>query len=591
MTRVGPDRLLEKAEACLLRQDPRRAAAIAHSILARHPVHARALHIAGLAAASAGDGRAAVRHLSEAARLAPSARSLTDLASVLYSLDCLAEAETCGRRALDIDALHAPAINVLARIEVRRGRDHRACTHLRALGVLRPNDPRVLARLSLAEYAVGNVPEAIRLLRNLIDAGEASALLHSEYVSAHLYDPRQTGESIRRTAREWAERCCVNRPARAVSAARLHTDRKLRIGYLSGDFGATPSRYFVLPVLGRHSRGFEITCYHTRHRDDVYTASFRNCADRWHDCADLDDGEIASRIQADEIDILVDLSGHLRHHRLSVFALRPAPVQVAYPNYLGTTGMPAISHIFTDAWVCPPGFESQYSEQPLPLGAGHIVYEPPPGAPPVGPLPYDELGIVTFGLFQWPGKLNPGVWDAVAAILHASAGSQLLLHYSSAELDEPDSPARLSVESELAKRQIARERLVFRGSVSKDAYLTLLGGVDIALDTFPFNGVTTTCECLLMGVPVTTLAGSTHSSRIGYEILDRVGLGALVASDTDQYVRIATALAADRARLRDMRCQLRPMFYRSSVCNSILLVRELEKVYRLLWQHFVEENR
>jgi predicted O-linked N-acetylglucosamine transferase (SPINDLY family) len=253
--------------------------------------------------------------------------------------------------------------------------------------------------------------------------------------------------------------------------------------------------------------------------------------------------------------------------------------------------MPAIGHIFTDRWVCPPGSESQYSEQAYPLSSGCLVYQPPPEAPPVTALPCDVGGTVTFGLFQWPGKLNPGVWDAVAAVLRACPESRLLIHYSSAELDELDSPARLSVEAELALRQIARERLLFRGSMSKDAYLALLDSVDIALDTFPFNGVTTTCECLLMGVPVVTLAGSTHSCRAGYEILDRVGLAGLAASGPDEYVRVAAGLAADREHLRTLRRRLRPMLRQSSLCNSIPLVRELETAYRCLWQIFVEEHR
>jgi predicted O-linked N-acetylglucosamine transferase (SPINDLY family) len=304
----------------------------------------------------------------------------------------------------------------------------------------------------------------------------------------------------------------------------------------------------------------------------------------------LDDAEIAARIQADEIDILVDVSGHLRQHRLSVFALRPAPVQVCFPNYLGTTGMPAIGHIFTDRWVCPPGAESQYSEHPYVLSRGYLVYQPPPQPPPVTALPCDATGITTFGLFQWPAKLNSGVWDAVAGVLRVCPESRLLFHYASAELDEPDSPARLAVEAELATRRISRERLIFRGSISKDAYLALLGEADIALDTFPFNGVTTTCECLLMGVPVVTLPGSIHSSRVGYEILQRVGLGALAASHPDAYIRIASGLAADRGRLRAMRRELRPMLQHSSLCNAEPLVRELENAYRSLWQLFLEKT-
>jgi predicted O-linked N-acetylglucosamine transferase (SPINDLY family) len=585
---ADPDLLLEQAENLLLRREPTRAAALVRLVLGSYPAHARALHIAGLAAASAGQSRIATEYLCETVRLEPSARALTDLALVLYSIDRLSEAEACCQRALDLNGSYALTLDVLARIEVRRGRDHRACGYLRALAALRPDDRRVLERLSLAEYAVGNIPEAIRLMRRLID-GDVGPQLHSEYVSAHLYDPCQTGESICRAACEWAKRQCILQPPLQVPTARLLSCRKLRIGYVGGEFATTPSRYFVLPLLRLHDRRqFEITCYHTRHRNDVHTEEFRSSADRWRDCAALEDGEIFACIQADEIDILVDISGHLRHHRLSVFGLHPAPVQIAYPNYLGTTGMPTIAYIFTDRWVCPPGAESQYSEQPYLLSSGYLVYQPPLEAPPITALPCDSEGTLTFGLFQWPGKLNKEVWDLVASVLRACPESRLLFHYSTAELDEPDSLARTSVETELTSRHVSSDRVLFRGSVSKDDYLALLGSVDIALDTFPFNGVTTTCECLLMGVPVVTLAGSTHSGRIGYEILDRVGLIDFVASNSEQYVETATDLARDRDRLRVLRHRLRSMLRQSSLCNAIPLVNEIENAYRSVWQLFVE---
>jgi protein O-GlcNAc transferase len=587
-----PD-LLEQVEEFLLAQRPREAAALALSILAVAPDDPRALHLAGLALAITGDPEAAAEYLTRAIDIEPyHAGWSADLAAVLFSAARVDEAEEWGIRALAVDSQCLVAHSLLAVIASRQGRDHRARNHLRALAAQRPGDQKVRARLALAEYAVGDFAETMRLLRELIDSGLANRNLHSEYVSALLYDPAQTRESLRRGFEEWAARSDRAISARAFPPERVRSDRKLRIGYLSGEFAATPSRHFLLPIFRHHDRDrFEITCYHARNLADAHTDRFRELADRWRNCADMSDEVLADRIEADEIDILTDLSGHLRRHRLAVFALQPAPVQVAYPNHPATTGIAAIRYMLTDRWVCPEGSESQYTEEIYRLARGYLVYEPPVEAPAIGGLPCDQVGTTVFGLFQRPAKLNSGVWDAVAGVLTACPNSRLLVHHSSIELDEPDSPAREGVELALAERGIDPARVFYDGWRPLARHLELLGEADIALDTFPYNGATTTCECLWMGVPVVTVIGSSHAARVGYELLDRIGLTDLAATSTEKYVETAVTLAQDGDRLRSLRCRLRDLLRQSTLVDPQPLVREIEGAYQKMWGNFVEENR
>jgi protein O-GlcNAc transferase len=585
------ENLLEQGEQLLLGQRSREASTLAHSILAGMGEDPRALHFAGLAAAVDKDFCRAIECLARAVELEPHCASWwADLATVLFAESRLDEAEQRSLRALALDWNCAVAHDLLAQTAARRAEDFRAHQHIQVLASLRPGDPKVLSRLALAEYAVGNVPEALRHMRKLISQGLASPYLHSEYVSALLYDAGQTRASLRQAFAEWAALFRVRAPHR-VSSRRRRLGRKLRIGYLTGEFAATPSQYFLLPIFRHHDhRRFEITGYHTRDIDDALSAQYCDLFDHWCDCSNMSDEDLAGRIQADEIDILVDLSCHLRCHRLEVFALQPAPVQVSYPNYPASTGVTGVQYIFTDRWICPPGHESQYTEEVHHLSHGYLVYGPPEDAPAVAELPCDHNSDLVFGLFQRPAKLNAGVWDLVAQVVAACSGSKLLVHYSSVELDQPESPARGFVERELTARGIAPARILYRGWLPTEQHLELVGQVDLALDTFPYNGTTTTCECLWMGVPVVTLAGGTHSSRVGYQLLDRAGLADLVASTPEEFQQITVTLAQDRRRLRKLRRSLRDRLRQSTLLNPRPLVREMEAAYLAMWKRYLEEH-
>jgi predicted O-linked N-acetylglucosamine transferase (SPINDLY family) len=592
MPEVGEcEELVDRGEQLLVAGRREEAGGLAHIAVQSGPLNARALHLAGSAAAANGDFAQSAELLNRALAIDSSRAAWhADLATVYFCDNRESEAQAAAYQALVHDARCAVAHRILASTAIGSGRDYRACEHTRALAALCPDRPDIRARLALAEYSVGNVLEVIRLIGASLADGTATSGLHSEYVSALLLDPRQTRETIRLASERWAHDWCPVRARGLPPRERLKRGRRLRIGYVSAGLDSSPTRHFILPVLRNHDRErFEITCYHNRLPEDHHSACIRQLVDRWRNCAKMSYEDLAQCIENDEIDILIDLSGHHRWHRLAVFRLRPAPIQLAFPDYPSTTGIPEMNGILTDAWVCPAGFESQYTEKPYRLSHGYLMYEPPQEAPPVKPLPFDTTHSPVFGLFQRASKCNPSVWDRVAEILRACEGSRLLVHDATIELDECDSLPRAIVKRELSQRGVSPHRALFAGRRSLAAHLDLLSSVDIALDTWPYNGATTTCESLWMGVPVITVPGEIHAGRVGYELLDRIGLGDLVAESPGEYVTTAIHLARDVQRMRELRRGLRDRVRRSTLLNAEPAVREMESVCLQLWNEFVEK--
>jgi predicted O-linked N-acetylglucosamine transferase (SPINDLY family) len=304
----------------------------------------------------------------------------------------------------------------------------------------------------------------------------------------------------------------------------------------------------------------------------------------------MTDASAAQAIRDDRMDILVDLSGHFAFHRLGVFAHRPAPVQVSFPHYPGTTGSDCIDYLLTDIWTTPQGCEDESSEKPYRLPSGCLVYKAPPDREPVTDLPALSNGYVTFGLFQRPGKLHAAVWDAIAAVLAAVPDSRLLMHSSSRELDEEGSAQRARLLKPLEDRGIAAARVLFKGPRPTEQHLAIVAEADIALDTFPYNGQTTTCDCLWMGVPVVTLRGNSYVARVAPALLDRLGLGDLAADSADGYVRRAVELASHTEEIARLRRSLRERMKNSSLTDGSRLAVEIEAAYRSMWREWCRKQ-
>jgi len=300
----------------------------------------------------------------------------------------------------------------------------------------------------------------------------------------------------------------------------------------------------------------------------------------------MTDEGVAQAIRADRIDVLIDVSGYSREHRLNVLRFRPAPIQIAYPNFPSTRGIPEIEFLLTDRWATPEGTEEQYTETPVRLPSGFAAYAPPPDCPLQSPLPVLHNGYITFGMFQRRVKWNSGVFDAVAGVLHAVPDSRLLIQHIDPFLDQPASPTRSTMLYEFLLRGVSETRLRFAGSRRRPQVMALMAECDIALDSFPFGGHTTTCECLWMGVPVVTLSGATHASRISASILNSIGLPKLAGQSIPEYIEIARRTAAGVPALARLRSGMRRRMRRTGFVGSRRLSSEVETAIRLLWRNW-----
>jgi len=341
----------------------------------------------------------------------------------------------------------------------------------------------------------------------------------------------------------------------------------------------------LAPVIARHDRAaFEVVCYADVARPDAVTARFQAMADHWRPISGLSSEALAERVRLDHVDILVDLAGHLAPHLLTAFARKPAPVQLSWIGYVNSTGLKAIDYRLVDAVTDPPGqADACASEQLVRMPGGFACFEPPEGAPTPGPVPSLGAGHVTFGSFSPPSKLSDGVLDAWSGILRRIPGARLVL--KAAAFD--DAGARTHLLDRFAQRGIDAARIDLVSWIANSAgHLALYDRIDVALDPFPHNGYTTTCEALWMAVPVVALAGERHVARISASFLARVGLQELIADNLERYVDLAVALAADTARLAELRRSLRPRMAASPLCDAQGFTRQLEAVYRAMWRRW-----
>ncbi len=362
-------------------------------------------------------------------------------------------------------------------------------------------------------------------------------------------------------------------------------ERRLRIGYVSGDFKDHSVAYFIEPVLTAHNReNVEICCYVNVAQPDTVTERLQASADHWTDISRRSEQEIADQINRDKIDILVDLAGHTKHNSLLVFARKPAPIQVTWLGYPNTTGMQTMDYRFTDAIADPAGeADGLYSETLIRLQNGFLCYQADISAPDVADPPCLEHGYITFGSFNNLRKMQPGVVQCWAQILHGVPDSHLLLKSKLFE----DNGAKKRYLQMFIDEGIAAERLELYGRLpDKEDHLKFYSKVDIGLDPFPYNGTTTTCEALWMGVPVVTLLGERHSGRVGASIMHHVDLPELVADSVESYVQLAQSLANDQDHLLTIRSGLRQHMRESELMNKKLFTTTLEKTYRQLWANW-----
>jgi predicted O-linked N-acetylglucosamine transferase (SPINDLY family) len=425
----------------------------------------------------------------------------------------------------------------------------------------------------------GRLSEAIGCYRKALDLKPDFANAHSNLLTSLNYMARYSSADVFAQARSYAqyvERSILSRGF--LNVPDLH--RRLRIWYVSADFRSHPVGYFLSRVLAAHDPvNFEVICYSNSARADAVTTRLRELVDGWRSIVGASDADAARLIEGDGIDILIDFSGHTAGNRLSLFAPKPAPIQVTWLGYFGTTGLSTIDYIIADRLVVPPGVEVYFTEKVWCLPECYLCYSPHPLEIPVGPFPASVNGIVTFGCFNNRSKISAETVAVWAAVLKQVKGSRLFLKTKSLA----DADCRIELFAEFARHGIAGDSLVLERHSPLAEALAAYGRVDIALDPFPFGGGTTTAETLWMGVPLVTLRGERLVGRISESILATMGLNDWVEEDTEHYVEIARRLAANLSDLAGLRSDLRRRFEHSSFCDGPLFARSLEAAFRSMW--------
>ena len=357
--------------------------------------------------------------------------------------------------------------------------------------------------------------------------------------------------------------------------------RRIRVGYLSPDFREHSVASFIEPVLTQHDRShFKVYCYSNLPLPDETTQRIKDIVDVWRDIHKLSDAETAYLIRDDRIDILIDLSGHTGNNRLAVFAAKPAHIQMTYLGYPNTTGLSTIDYRITDEIADPVGEEAYYTEVLQRLDGCFLCYQPDQNTPDVAPLPALTNGYVTFGSFNNFSKINPHVLQLWSEVLLHVPHSRLLLKCPALT----DAAVRARVSEALQAHGIGAERVELLGHTpTRQEHLALYAKVDIALDTFPYNGTTTTCEALWMGVPILSLVGEHHAGRVGASLLTAAGLTNWLADTPESFVAIAQTMASDLIELGRLRGSLRTKVATSPLCDAEGFVRRLEFALDRVW--------
>ncbi|MEJ0093674.1 MAG: tetratricopeptide repeat protein [Methylocella sp.] len=456
-----------------------------------------------------------------------------------------------------------------------------AAHHEKALA-LRPDFAEAHTNLAIVLQIQGRLDEAIAHLERALSLRPDLADARSKLLLYLNYRSDLSMEALFSEHRRWDE--FHGRQAGQAASFPVRDpdpDRRLRIGYVSGDFHTHPVGYFLTKVLESHNKSaFETFCYSNGDANDDATARLRAAADHWRSIARLSDADAATLISRDGVDILVDLSGHTGANRLAMFAGRVAPLQVSWLGYVATTGLASIDYLLMDPSTAPAGAERWCSEALVRLPHGRLCYAAPDYAPTPVPPPSLKGEPFTFGSFNNIAKIGPEVVTLWSAVLRAAPQSRLLLKWASLA----DETARRRLSDAFLAEGIDLERVELRGFSPHKEMLAEYGEIDVALDPFPFCGALTTCEALWMGVPVVTLPQERPASRQTLSFLDVLGLSELAASSSAEYIAIAAALAADPERLTNLRASLRTRMAAFPLCDGAVFTGALEAAYREMWR-------
>jgi predicted O-linked N-acetylglucosamine transferase (SPINDLY family) len=491
------------------------------------------------------------------------------------------------RRAVGVDPEVADGYYALGTASLAVGRIEEAIGALEKLVALKPGYAEGQAQLGAAYWQACLMPEAYGALRRAMELEPNNSVIHSNMLMAagHVFgdEPEKVCEMHREWARKYADVL--------ASEMRPHTndrnpERPLRIGYVSGQFRMHTGAFFLEPVLAAYDREqFKVFCYNTLKENprDPVTGLFHSYVDAWRNVENVSDRDLVEMIRNDGIDILVDVAGHMVGHRLQVFARKPAPVQVTYIGYQETTGLKTIDYRFSDGYADPVGMtEGHFSEGIWRLPRTAYCLRAAANTLGVSELPARRNGFVTFGSTNRVSKMTSGTVALWCRVLKEVAGSRMVIRSDGLGLAR----VQRRVLEQFAARGIGAERLTLLGWGNFAEYQKTFHGMDVALDSFPFGGHTVTCQTLWMGVPVVSLVGRTHASRMGLSILSNVGLPELAAGSEEEFVKAAVGLARDLGRLEELRRGLRERMAASPLMDQKGFAQDIGGAYREMWRRW-----
>ncbi len=541
----------------------------------------------GAAQRSHGEIAEAVESYRNAIRLKPDyATAHYNLAIALETLEDFDLAITSYQRSIDLEPGSHKSYFNLGAVQKNLGMPDAAFASYKKALALKPDYAKAKNNLGDLSQSLGMLEDAVSYYHEALRIDPDYSDAHSNLLLAENYVLGNTAETLYQKHREWALQFAPRNDTQVTYPNPPVPERTLNIGFVSGDLGRHPVGYFVVGLLKNLPRhDVRVFCYSDRKEDDL-TRQIKETTDQWRTIVGLSDNALLAQIRADKIDILIDLAGHTAKNRLLALTKKPAPIQVAWAGYAGTTGISQIDYLISDRYSTPVDEDAFYEETIVRMPDGWLCYTPPDYAPVVGPLPSTQTGHITFASFCNPSKLNGEVIAVWSEILHAVSDAKLLIKYHN--IDYPAFSARLT--EAFKENGIDASRLILEGRAPHDQLLERYNAVDIALDPFPYSGGLTTYEALWMGVPVITVPGATFASRHTESHLATLGQTDFIARDKREYVKIATDLAHDPDRLRDLRSSLRDMMSQSPVCDTEKFALHFHSVLRDMWHHWSKEQ-
>ena len=506
--------------------------------------------------------------------------AMSNLASLCEMRSRSDEAEQLLRAAIALQPNSPGSHNNLGNVLQRTDRLDAAEDEFRAALSLNPNYCEAMINLASCLKDSGQLDESLAQFDRVVAQFPTHKVAASARINTMHFMPAFSAADLQLELADWNERFAKTPANLPPHRNKPDPNKRLRIGYVSADLREHVVGWNLLPLLQQHDKAqFEIFAYDTGARKDAMTDKLAENCDHWRSLVGRTDEEAAQAIREDGIDLLVDLALHTSQNRLSIFALKPAPVQLTYLAYCGSTGMPAIDYRFSDPYMDPPGTDlSLYAERTVRLPRTFWCYNPTE-SPNVSSLPAQVNGFVTFGCLNNFAKVSPPALRLWMSILQDVPGSRLLMY-------APAGRAVEKIRRQFAAAGIDSARLEFVGRQSRPDYFNTYNRIDIALDPFPYGGGITTCDALWMGVPVISLIGKTAVGRGGFSILSNLDLARLACDLPKKYRQTAIALANDLPVLTALRAELRDRMRSSPLMDAPRFARDVEAAYRRMWREY-----